>query len=166
MARTLVMKFGGTSVGSPAAIRQAVEIVRAARADWPRVAVVVSAMSGVTDALLRGAHSAAAGDETAAAEIAADLRAKHTLAANELAAPDGLGAVLAHIAALVGEFEALCQAVRVLGEASPRALDAISSLGERLNVPIVAAALAAGGVVAEAVDAAKVVVTDAVHQSA
>ena len=166
MARTLVMKFGGTSVGSPAAIRQAVEIVRAARADWPRVAVVASAMSGVTDALLRGAHSAAAGDEAAAAQIAADLRAKHTAAVEALADQAHKADVLAHTDTLLTEFEALCQAVRVLGEASPRALDAISSLGERLNVPIVAAALLAGGVEAQAVDAAKVVVTDAVHQSA
>ncbi len=166
MARTLVMKFGGTSVGSPAAIRQAVAIVRGARAEWPRVAVVVSAMSGVTDALLRGAHGAAAGDEAAPAQIAADLHAKHVAAAGDLAAPAGVSEVLANVTALLAEFEAICQAVRVLGEASPRALDAIASLGERLNVPIVAAALQAGGLKAQAVDATRVVVTDAVHQAA
>ena len=166
MGRTLVMKFGGTSVGSPAAIRQAVEIVRQARGEWAQVAVVVSAMAGVTDALLRGAHSAAAGDEAAAAQIAADLRARHVAAAGDLAAPAGVSEVLANITLLLSEFEALCQAVRVLGEASPRALDAITSIGERLNVPIVAAALAAAGVPAQAVEAARVVVTDGVHQAA
>lgn len=166
MGRTLVMKFGGTSVGSPAATRQTVEIVRAARAEWPRVAVVVSAMAGVTDALLRGAQSAAAGDEAAPARLAAELRAKHAAAAHDIAAPARLDEVLANTTALLNEFEALCQAVRVLGEASPRALDAIASLGERLNVPIVTAALEAGGVPARAVDAARVVVTDAAHQAA
>jgi aspartate kinase len=166
MARTLVMKFGGTSVGGPAAIRQSVGIVCAARAEWPRLVVVVSAMSGVTDALLRAAHGAAAGDEAVPAQIAADLRARHEAAASELAAPEALGTVLAATRGLLAEFEALCQAVRVLGEASPRALDAIGSLGERLNVPLVAAAVQAGGIGARAVPAEHVIVTDAVHQAA
>ena len=69
-------------------------------------------------------------------------------------------------AASVFEFERLCQAVRVLGEASPRALDAISSLGERMSAPLVAAALVAAGIPARVVDAARVVVTDGMHQSA
>ncbi|RMF35609.1 MAG: aspartate kinase, partial [Chloroflexi bacterium] len=45
------MKFGGTSVGSAEAIRRTAEIVRATAAQWPRLVTVVSAMSGVTDAL-------------------------------------------------------------------------------------------------------------------
>jgi aspartokinase len=53
--RTLVMKFGGTSVGSPDALRGMAEIVRNNRKDWARAVVVVSAMGGVTDLLLAGA---------------------------------------------------------------------------------------------------------------
>ena len=63
MPKTLVMKFGGTSVGSAGAIRQLVEIVRTVRQDWPRVAIVVSAMNGATDALLDAAQCAAEGDD-------------------------------------------------------------------------------------------------------
>src|SRR5687767_11990517 len=103
MARTLVMKFGGTSVGSEAAIRQAVAIVGAAREDWPRVAVVVSAMSGVTDALLRGAQSAAAGDETGTKQIATELRARHLAAVAALAEPETAAGVTAHITTLLTE---------------------------------------------------------------
>nr|MBA3948280.1 aspartate kinase [Herpetosiphonaceae bacterium] len=58
-----VLKFGGTSVGSVAAIRATTEIVRVARTEAELV-LIVSAMSGVTDTLLRGAHTAASGDGT------------------------------------------------------------------------------------------------------
>lgn len=171
MGKTLVMKFGGTSVGSAAAVERLVDITRRAQADWPRVVVVVSAMSGVTDLLLAGAHAAAGGDDVRPAHIVAELRGRHADVLYELV--DAVGKdkplaaeVLLKIAAGVEEFGRLCQAVRVLGEASPRALDAVSSLGERLSAPLVAAALTAAGVPSQAVDAARVVVTDAGFQSA
>ena len=57
----VVQKFGGTSVADPEAIRRLIEIVRTARSrDGSGPAVVVSAMSGVTDALLRVAADASA----------------------------------------------------------------------------------------------------------
>jgi aspartokinase len=59
---TLVMKFGGTSVGSPEAIRQAVEIMNFSSQEWDRLVVVVSAMRGVTDMLIQSAEMAANGD--------------------------------------------------------------------------------------------------------
>ena len=76
MTKTLVMKFGGTSVGSIPAIRQVIEIARAAKADWANVAIVVSAMGGVTDTLLNGV-AASATDEMSAERAAEDLREKH-----------------------------------------------------------------------------------------
>jgi aspartate kinase len=48
----LVIKFGGTSVGNPDAIRQAAAIAHGLRQDGQEVIVVTSAMSGVTDLLL------------------------------------------------------------------------------------------------------------------
>lgn len=164
MSNTIVMKFGGTSVGSAGAIKRVVELVRAVRTDWAGVAVVVSAMSGVTDALLNGAYAAARGEDVAPARVAADLRAKHFEALRELApAAEDVHAV---ISAYLDEFSTLCHAIRVLGEASPRALDAIAALGERMSAPLVAAALLNADITAQAVDAARVVVTDTVFQSA
>ncbi len=171
MGKTLVMKFGGTSVGSAAAIRKLVDITRTARSDWPRLVVAVSAMSGVTDLLLAGAHAAAGGDDDRPVQIAAELRNRHWSTLNELVnragtdTPDKAEAAL-KIAASVDEYQRLCQAVHVLGEASPRALDAIASLGERMSAPITVAALAASGIPAQMVDATRVVVTDASYQSA
>ena len=70
------MKFGGTSVGSAEAIAQSAAIVQAAKKEWAQVAVIVSAMSGVTDLLLKGAHSAVAGDGQTYLQIAKKLPAK------------------------------------------------------------------------------------------
>jgi aspartate kinase len=164
MNNTLLMKFGGTSVGDPRAIRQVVEIARAAKAGWRNVAIVVSAMSGVTDRLLESAKCAVAGDESAAQGAAIELRERHLGALGELA-PAAISE-RETIEGLLAEFVSLCHAIRVLGEATPRALDAIASLGERMSAPLVAAALEAAGLPGRAVDARDVVVTNAVYQSA
>jgi aspartate kinase len=164
---TLIMKFGGTSVGSAAAIRATADIVRTAQANWPRVVVVSSAMSGVTDALLKGAHTAADGDANTFRAIAQDLRAKHFAALNELVAqPQHSSVARATVEVYLSEFESLCHAVNVLGEASPRALDAISSLGERMSIQLIAAYLKSIGIAAEPIESSELVVTDAHFQSA
>src|SRR3972149_646409 len=132
--KTLVMKFGGTSVGNAEAIRQTADIIRSAHTAWPRLVVVASAMSGVTDALLKGAHTAADGDAAAFRSIARDLRNKHFAAMDDLLKDSTLlQKPRSVVEAYVAEFESLCHAVNVLGEASDRALDAISSLGERMS---------------------------------
>jgi aspartate kinase len=164
MKTTLIMKFGGTSVGSAQAIRQVIEITRGAKTGWHNVAVVVSAMSGVTDRLLGSAKSAAEGDESSAERTAGELREKHLGALQELA-PAASGE-RETIEKLLGEFVSLCHAIHVLGEATPRALDAIASLGERMSAPLVAAALNADSIPSSAVDTREVVVTDDVYQFA
>jgi len=158
----LVMKFGGTSVGSAAAIRAVAAITHAQRQQWDAVAVVVSAMGGVTDMLLQGAHTAAAGDSETYQAIAGNLRAKHNAALVELVGERGAAEpVHVEIARLLDEFELLCHSVHVLGEASPRAIDVISSLGERMSARLVAAALRAQSIPAEAIDATELIVTTA-----
>lgn len=163
----LVMKFGGTSVGNADAIAALAEITREQLSSWGQVAVVVSAMSGVTDKLIHGAQTAAAGDLAAYKAIAARLRDKHAAALAELA---GAGADSAETGSIIGrmidEFELLCHSVQVLGEVSPRALDAISSMGERMSARLVAAALRARGTAAEAIDATEFVITTAHFGSA
>jgi bifunctional aspartokinase / homoserine dehydrogenase 1 len=164
---TLVMKFGGTSVGSADAIRSVAEIVRAAQANWPRVVVVASALSGVTDLLLKGAHTAASGDARTFKSLAQDLRARHFKVLDDLVKlPEQASLARATVEVYVGEFESLCHAVNVLGEASPRALDAISSLGERMSIQLIAAYLKSIGTAAEPIESSELVVTDAHFQAA
>ena len=75
--KRLVVKFGGTSVGNAKAIGQAADIVRDLRAEGHHVAVVTSAMSGVTDALLGGASAATSGHPDKVRGFAQTVRAKH-----------------------------------------------------------------------------------------
>ena len=164
MKDTLVMKFGGTSVGSVTAIQQLIEITREAKANWKNVAIIVSAMSGVTDKLLNGAKSAVEGDDSGAERTATELREKH-LSALEKLAPNA-SYERETIETLLAEFVSLCHAIHVLGEASARALDAIASLGERMSALLVAASLNAAGIPSSAVDTREVLVTDNVYQFA
>ncbi len=110
-----VLKFGGTSVGSAAAISQVTAIV-GEQARTHQVVVVVSAMSGVTNALLRGAHSAAAGDANEFIEIADQLERKHLDATRELIVDDTeIRVVDSTVRQFLGEFRTLCHSVHVLG---------------------------------------------------
>jgi aspartate kinase len=161
------MKFGGTSVGSAEAIERAACLIRHTLESWPQVVVVASAMSGVTDLLLKGANTAAAGDADTYKNVTRKLRQKHF---NAIAAllNDGedQSQVSAEIRHLIDHFQRLCQAVAVLGELTPRALDAISSMGEQMSIRIVAAYLRQVGQPAEAVDATDLILTDSGFQDA
>ncbi|MES1259175.1 MAG: aspartate kinase [Gemmatimonadota bacterium] len=161
----IVMKFGGTSVGDATAIRRGAEIVRG-RIDRKPV-VVVSAMSGVTNALFAIANDAIDGRLGAALDSVELLRARHH---RELAALLGDDAAAAparwEIDARFDEVGALAKALAVLGHATPRALDAIAATGERLSVGLVVAAYRAAGLPAVEVDARQVVVTDEAHTRA
>ena len=75
--KTLVMKFGGTSVGSPEAVNNAVQIIQQALPDWPHLVVVISAMSGVTNLLLDSASHAVQGDQDQIQSARETLLDKH-----------------------------------------------------------------------------------------
>ncbi len=165
--KTLVMKFGGTSVGGAPAILQAAAIVQEQVQAWEHLVVIVSAMRGVTDALIQGARTAASGDGQTYPALVTDLRVKHTLAVAELLSDtDERTALLKALDAYLDEFATFCRSVQVLGEVTPRAMDAISSLGERMNARIVAARLRQEGLRSEAVDATELIVTDRRFQQA
>ncbi len=157
----IVMKFGGTSVGSVAALQNVVEIVKKTHQEGHQVIVVVSAMSGVTNMLLDSAHKAEGGDEETSHQVRQQIAQKHAEATlHFLGDSPEREAVMAQIKAHLDEFEALCHGIRVLGELTPRALDVIGGLGERMSAPQVAAILFQAGVPAESVAATELIVTD------
>jgi aspartate kinase len=164
---TLVMKFGGTSVGSPNAISQAVKIVKGTSRDWARLVVVVSAMRGVTDLLIQSAEKAAESDERSYLSLIAEIKTRHHETIAELLPNDHQQAELsAVIDAYIAELSAYCRSIHVLGEATPRGMDTITSLGERMNARVVATAIKSGGFSAQAVDATDLIITDANFQNA
>ena len=113
--QTLVMKFGGTSVGSISAMAQAAKIIKDARAEWGRVVVVTSAISGATNALLDSATHAASGDLQILMEAEKSLLERHQEICKELVADPQLRAsVIQDIGALINTFGALCRAIAIL----------------------------------------------------
>ncbi len=167
MSNTLVMKFGGTSVGSAGALQNAVQIIRGAKREWERLVVVTSAMSGVTNLLLETAASASHGKVDAIIEAESTLREKHFAAADALIGDENLRqATKSEINSLIGSLVNLCNAIAVLGEATPRALDAVASLGERMSVRLLAAVINDAGIPAHAIEATDLIVTNANFQNA
>ncbi len=161
-----VMKFGGTSVGDASCIGKAAEIVRAA-ANENSIVVVVSAMSGVTNRLIEAANQSRAGNEEALAEIFERLVEQHDDVITALIQSHAERVCLqGQLRDLFAEGKRLCQGTVLLRELTPRALDSISGLGERLCAPIVAAALSEIGVDSKAIDATELVVTDSHHGAA
>jgi aspartokinase/homoserine dehydrogenase 1 len=155
------MKFGGTSVGSVTALEKVIEIVKSSYQKGYEIVVVVSAMSGVTDVLLNSAHQAEVGDEETARQARAQISQKHAEVLNHfLGQTSERQVVLTRINALLDEFKALCHGIRVLGELTPRALDVIGGLGERMSAPQVAAILNHAGIPAQDVPATELIVTD------
>jgi aspartokinase/homoserine dehydrogenase 1 len=154
-----IHKFGGASLANAAAIRRAVEIVLAHR-PAPLV-VVVSAMAGVTDALLDCAARAAEGDAGHVRGVADALRTQHAAATRALV-PAGAGRdeLLRHVDAAFAELEQVAGGLAALRELTPRTTDYLAARGERLSARIVAAALEAGGCPVAYVDATDVVQTD------
>src|SRR2546430_14379709 len=154
-----IHKFGGASLADAAAIRHAVGIVRAQRPD--AMVVVVSAMGGVTDALLDGAARAAGGGASQVRAAAEARRAKHTAAARALV-PTGarLEELVRLIDAAFAELEQVAGGLGVLRELTPRTTDYLAARGERLSARLFAAALDAAGCRAAYVDAAEIVQTD------
>ena len=157
----IVMKFGGTSVGSVEALQNVISIIRDTREKGHQLVAVVSAMSGVTNLLLEAAHKAEAGDEVIAHQARAEIAQKHSEATlHFLGQTEKREQVMTRLHELLDEFESLCHGIRVLGELTPRALDVIGGLGERLSVIQVAAILNQVGLPAQDVAATELIVTD------
>jgi bifunctional aspartokinase / homoserine dehydrogenase 1 len=158
-----VMKFGGTSVGDADCIRRAAAIVHDA-ASRQSVVVVVSAMSGVTNRLVQAAHRAAQGEQAFITQLASELHTQHHNALDTLVCdPQARAKISAACKEVLDELERLLRGTALLRELTPRALDVISGIGERLSAPLVAGAVSAQGVHAVAISATEIIVTDQHH---
>lgn len=157
----LVMKFGGTSVNGGPCIQNVADLVIGYAQQGHTIVTVTSAMSGVTDTLIRAARRAAAGDSTVFLIAHETLGEQHFAALDHIVRDETLRRVTrAHITRLLDDFGNLCRSIHVLGELTPRALDQVASLGERLILPILAQAFRERGVVVEAIEANELILTD------
>ncbi len=155
----IVMKFGGTSVGSAERIAQAAQLAVDTANKGHQVVVVTSAMSKVTDSLIAAARQASTGQWNS--RIRQELFDRHNMVADALVGHDPArhADVLDALQKRLDRFEKLCFGLSMVHELTPRLLDAISGTGEMLAAPLVAAAITARGKVSTPIDATELVVT-------
>jgi aspartate kinase len=130
------------------------------------VAIVVSAMSKVTDLLLDTLRKAAAGEQAAIEENLAALTARHIQACRELLPAERQESAIESLCALIAEFSRIARGMLLLRERPPRSVDEAIAIGERLSAFLITEYLKTQGIAAEAVNAATVIATDAVFGSA
>ncbi len=165
MDNLLVMKFGGTSVGSAERMRVAARISADEAAKRPTL-VVVSAMSKITDLLLDSMRHAESGDRAGLDANLKILEDRHIQACRELLPQDRQPATLAFDQELVADFKRITSGMLLLNDRPLRAVDEALAIGERLSALLLAAHLQASGLHAAVVNAADAIVTDAFHGNA
>jgi len=149
-------------------MRVAAEIISEQQRRRP-LAVVVSAMSKVTDLLLETLRKAEVGDRADVELNLEMLLARHVQACDELlreTSASSHAAGMRDVELLVSEFRRIANGVLMLGERPPRSVDEAIAIGERLSSALLAHYLNATGVPAEAVNGSDVIVTDAVFGNA
>lgn len=165
--KRLTMKFGGTSVGSVDALSRAADIVVGESRRWDQIAVVVSAMNGVTDALLRATTTASQKDDRTHRQIHNSLLTKYKDVVEEMIeGSEARSELLATLEGLMEIFSQSCTELTQLGQADGRNVDIVVSLGERCCARIFAAILRQRGIKGEAIDATELIVTDDQFQNA
>jgi len=166
MNNLLVMKFGGTSMGSAERIQVAAAICRQQQRQRP-VLAVVSAMSGVTDLLLGTLRPAEAGDEAGIESSVESLSARHEKTCHELLRdPAQCARAMTGIHELIADFRRIAHGMLMLGERPARSIDEAIAIGERLSALMMAEYLEASGIPARATNATGIIVTDAVFGNA
>ncbi len=163
----ITMKFGGTSVGNAEAIDRVATIIADYLTEDKQIAVIVSAMGGVTDLLIQSVDKAIASDKWGYISISNDIRDKHEDAINQLIRAGALREnILGQINVMIDNYVELCNAINILGEATPRIRDSIVSFGERLSSRLVAAVLQERGINGQAFDGGQFLITNDIHQDA
>jgi aspartokinase/homoserine dehydrogenase 1 len=165
MTNLLVMKFGGTSMGSAERIKVAAQICSEQKKGRPVVAVV-SAMSQVTDLLLNTLRHAEAGDEAGIEANLERLAQRHLETCKELLSESRRDGTTVGILELVADFRRIARGMLMLGERPPRSVDEAVAIGERLSALLLSEYLQSSGVAAQDVNASGVIVTDAVFGNA
>lgn len=161
------MKFGGTSMGSADAIKQVASIILENAQKGHKVVSVVSAMAGVTNALIRSAQDAEQGNVATYKQAAIQLHQRHVETARALvSAANRRESLIDEIRSLLDDFEQLCHSISIMREVTPRGMDVVSSLGERLSCRLLAAYLQDIGYDSQAFDSNYLVVTNDNFQNA
>lgn len=155
-----ILKFGGTSCGSVESIESVLVIIEANHQLKSKFAVVFSAMSGVTNALLE-AGAAAAGKQKINNTLIEQLEERHFKIIKYFIPVTGQSQVIAQIRTLVNELRDVLKGIGLIKEISPKTSDLLVSFGERLSTVLIAAILMQRGLPVVYVDARSLIKTNA-----
>jgi bifunctional aspartokinase / homoserine dehydrogenase 1 len=154
-----ILKFGGSSVGSPERIKQVVKIVKDTFDNHQPLAVVVSAFGGVTDELIKVGQQASHGNMNYFYTLL-QIKKRHLEAAETLIPAQNLSIVLDDLQVHFKELNNALHGISLIKELSQRSLDFIMSFGERLSAYIISEALKPVIPSAVFLDARKLIKTD------
>ena len=160
-----VLKFGGTSVANAANINKAISIVQKAVKKNTNTVIVVSALGGITDALLEAATLACEGDDIYKEKLHI-MEQRHLTAVKDLMPLDQQSSVLSMVKKRCNQIEDICNGVFLLRELSLRTKDSIISFGELLSSLIFSAKLKSLDINNTWKDARELIVTDSVFGAA
>ena len=152
-----VLKFGGTSVANAEAIQKVVEITSKS-VDRDRTILVVSAIRGCTDSLVRIGNLASERDESYK-DVIDDLQRQHHQIIKELLPVEKHDESREVCDSLFDSLRSIAQGVYLLGELSPTSLDAIQGFGELWSSKIIATKLASIGIATKWVDSRQIIRT-------
>lgn len=163
------MKFGGASVGNTAALTQVLSIVLHEQSRWDQLLLVVSALDGVTDALIEATHLAQLSNRRGYRRITATLRTRHLALIEKL--PLGTNertSLQIDLDRLLFDMLNICQSIsdNTTAPITPETIDAVIGVGEKLAARIVAALLRQNNVRSVAIDTTDLIVTDDTYGNA
>lgn len=158
-----VLKFGGTSVANAKNINLVKNIV--ANTEAEKIAVVVSALGGVTDLLLNAAYLASQQSE-GYRSVLLDIEERHLNTVKELININAQSKVLSKVKSELNTLETLVEGAYLIGEITPKLSDKIVSFGELLSSYIISEFFAQEGLDAQYVDSRKLIITDEINEKA
>ncbi len=160
-----VLKFGGTSVGTVDSILKVIEIIQTNAAKENKLAVVFSALGGITNRFIEIGKMAANGD-TEYLEHLQSAEDRHFNVIRGLIDIKSQSNLLARVKVIFNEIEDLLRGISLIQEISPRTYDLLLSFGERLSTTIITDALNARNTAAAFVDARDLVKTNSKFNNA
>jgi bifunctional aspartokinase / homoserine dehydrogenase 1 len=158
-----VLKFGGTSVAKSDNIQKVKEIIQLKKGE--KTVVVVSALGGVTDELLKCGALAASGDMSYKEHLQ-KLNERHLAVVKELLPLTNQSSVLSFVMQQFNEVEDICNGIFLLNDFSERTKDRILSYGELISSKIISSYFASNGLQNKWVDARNLIRTDSQYTRA
>jgi aspartokinase/homoserine dehydrogenase 1 len=160
-----ILKFGGSSIGTPERITSVVNIIKQSKKEHGEIAVVASAMEGITNQLIDASKQAFRGDQSYENALR-ELENRHVAIADILLGFNSDSHSHRFIVQSFHELREFIHGIWILGEITNRTLDYVMSYGEKLSCTIIADVLNRSGLAAEYVDSRTVIRTDLTYGTA